>query len=60
MTEKQIQKMLLRNLEEKQVRAFEQKRRGERVTVRRYVQVTESIEQLKKKPKGRRTVKKSS
>lgn len=60
MTDKQIRKMLLKNLEEKQVRAFEQKKRGERATVRRYVQITESIEQLKKKPKGRRTAKKPS
>lgn len=60
MTPKRIKKMLIRNLEETQVRAFEQKKRGERATIRRYVQVTESIEQLKQKPKGRRTVKKSS
>ena len=60
MTEKQIRKMLLMNLEETQVRAFEQKKRGERATVRRYVQVTESIEELKRTSKRRRTVKKSS
>ena len=60
MTEKQIRKMLLKNLEEKQVKAFEQKKRGERATVRRYVQLVESIEELKKTPKKRRTVKKTS
>lgn len=60
MTEKQIRKMLLKNLESKQVEAFEGKKRGERATVRRYVQLTESIEQLKKKPKGRRTAKKTA
>ena len=60
MTEKQIRKMLIRNLEETQVRAFEKKKRGERATVRRFLQVTETLEQLKKKPKGRRTAKTSS
>lgn len=60
MTEEQIKRMLLKNLEEKQVKAFEQKQRGERATVRRYVQITESIEQLKQKPKGRRTAKKTA
>ena len=60
MTQKHIKKMLLANLEEKQVRAFEQKRRGERVSVRRYVQVTESIEELKRTSTRCRTVKKSS
>ena len=57
MTEKQIRKMLLKNLERKQVEAFEQKKRGERATVRRYVQIVETLEQLKQKPKGRRRTK---
>ena len=60
MTEKQILKMLLKNLEEKQVKAFEQKKRGERPSIRRYMQITESIEELKRTTKGRRTAKKSS
>ena len=60
MTQKQIKKMLLLNLEEKQVKAFEQKQRGERASIRRYVQVTESIEALKRTPNGRRTTKKPS
>ena len=60
MTDKQIKKMLLMNLEEKQVKAFEQKKRGERATVRHFLQITESIEELKRTRKGRRTVKKSS
>lgn len=60
MTEKQIRKMLLLNLESKQIEAFEQKKRGERATVRRYVQLVESIEELKRTRKGRRTAKKSS
>ena len=60
MTEKQIRKMLLKNLEEKQVRAFEGKKRGVRATERRYVQITESIEDLKRTKKGRRTAKTSS
>lgn len=60
MTQKQIRKMLLRNLEDTQVRAFEQKKRGERSSVRRFLQVTESIEALKKTSKKRRTVRKTS
>ena len=60
MTDKQIQRMLLLNLEEKQVQAFEQKKRGERASVRRYVQITESIEELKRTKKGLRSGKKTS
>ena len=52
--------MLLLNLEEKQVQAFEQKKRGERASVRRYVQITESIEELKRTKKGLRSGKKTS
>ena len=60
MTEKQIRKMLLKNLEEKQVKAFEQKKRGVRATERRVVQLINTVDDLKRSKKGRRTAKTSS
>ena len=40
---------LLNALEEKQVRLFEQKQRGDRKTDRHYVQVVSTIDELKRK-----------
>ena len=43
-----LRKALLNTLEEKQVRLFEQKRKGDRKTDRHYVQVVSTINDLKR------------
>ena len=49
-----LRKMLLGNLEEKQVKAFEsRKKRGSRIADRRYTQLIDAIDELKK-PKRKR------
>ena len=49
-----LRKMLLGNLEEKQVAAFEsRKKRGSRLADRRYTQLIDAIDELKK-PKRKR------
>lgn len=44
-----LKKALLHTLEEKQVRLFEQKKRGDRKQDRHYVQVVSTIDELKRK-----------
>ena len=44
-----LKKALLNTLEEKQVRLFETKKRGDRKTDRHYVQVVSTIDELKRK-----------
>ena len=46
-----LKKALQHALEEKQVRLFEQKRKGDRKTDRHYVQVTSTIDDLTRKQK---------
>ena len=46
-----LKKALLNTLEEKQVRLFETKKRGDRKTDRHYVQVVSTIDDLKRTKK---------
>lgn len=46
-----LKKALLNTLEDKQVRLFEQKKQGDRKTDRHYVQVTSTIDELKRQKK---------
>ena len=55
-----LRKMLLGNLEEKQVTAFEsRKRRGSRLADRRYMQLIDAIDELRKPRKSRKKGRKS-
>lgn len=48
-TRMNIKKALLTTLEEKQIRLFEQKQRGDRKTDRYYVQIISTVDELKRK-----------
>ena len=55
-----LRQMLLGNLEEKQVTAFEaRKRRGSRLADRRYTQLIDAIDELRKPRKPRKKRRKS-
>lgn len=46
----ELKKEVRKALEKKRLALFEKKKRGDRKTERRYVQLTESIDQLKRQP----------
>ncbi len=55
-----LRKMLLGHLEEKQVKAFEsRKKRGSRLADRRYTQLIDAIDELRKPRKPRKKGRKS-